>query len=69
MSAPSSDFGMGLLIYAACCAAAAYFGWPLMKAALPDSFPLEHTYTNPNPYDPAGAARGGYSPYYPGGRR
>lgn len=44
-----SDFGFGLLVYAACCGVAAFVGWPLIKGALPGSFPLEHPYEAAGP--------------------
>jgi hypothetical protein len=54
-----------LVVYAACCAVA-WMLWPSIQSAFgPDVTP----YTNPNPYDHAGAARGGYSPYDPRGGR
>jgi hypothetical protein len=68
-----------LLVFALCCAVAWFIGWPLIKAAMPDSFPLEdhgaapydeYGYTgDPGRFDRwRGGQRGGYSPYFPGGR-
>ena len=77
---PPSTFGGVLLLYAAC-ALAAWLAWPFIKAAMPDSFPQdagrngalrydEYGYTgDPSRFDRwRGGQRGGYSPYYPGGR-
>jgi hypothetical protein len=79
-----SGFNNNLVIFALCCAVAAYFGWPYIKGALPESFPSEnhgaarydaHGYTgDPGRFDRSrNAERGGqreYSQFYPrdGGR-
>jgi hypothetical protein len=53
-----------LLVFAACAAASA-FAWPYIRDHFgPDMTP----YTNAEPYDRAGAGRGGYSPSFPGAR-
>jgi hypothetical protein len=60
----NDNFVFWLFVYAACCLVA-WAMWPYIQAAFgPDMTP----YTNPEPYDRQGAQRGGYSPYYPGGR-
>jgi hypothetical protein len=79
----SSGFGSGLLLYAACAAVAVFVGWPIIKGAFPDSFPVENRggattydeygYTgDPGRFDRwRNADRGGpreYSPYFPGPR-
>jgi hypothetical protein len=78
----SSDFGSGLLLYAACAAVAAFVGWPIIKGGFPDSFPAEsggaarydeYGYTgDPGRFDRwRNADRGGpreHSTYFPGTR-
>jgi hypothetical protein len=62
----NDNFGFWLVVYAACCAVAWFIGKPIIEANFgPDMTP----YTRAEPYDPAGAARDGYSPYYPRGGR
>lgn len=79
---PPSSFSGNLLLYAGCCAVAAYIGWPWIKATfMPDMRPYSesgayggnrnHTGFDP-PFDPFGF-RGdggprGYSDYFPGPR-
>jgi hypothetical protein len=82
-SGSSPGFGNGLVVYTLCAAVAAYIGWPLIKRALPDSFPMEN-HGGIEPYDAFGwrgdpgrvdrwknADQGGprsFSQYYPGPR-
>jgi hypothetical protein len=70
MKPPTSG---GLLLYAACVAVVVLFVWPYIRDGF-DNDPMH----GPNSYDEYGwkgdpnrfdqSRRGGYSPYFPGGR-
>jgi hypothetical protein len=73
---PPSTLSGVLLLYAVC-ALAAWLAWPLIKTAMPDSFPQDAGRNGALPYDEYGSdpgrfdrwrggQRGGYSPYHPG---
>lgn len=82
-SASSSGFSSGLVVFALCAAIAGFVGWPLIKGAFPDSFPMENrggmeSYDafgwrgDPGRFDrwknaDQGGPRG-FSQYYPGSR-
>jgi hypothetical protein len=61
----NDSFAFWLVVYGLCCAAAWFVGRPIIDA----NFGPGEPYSRAEPYDPAGAARGGFSPYFPGGRR